>query len=148
VGNVALSKFSVLLSAYVASTSGSASALFAPWLLKFGKTTADVDIAIATDLRPTGGINFVAFAVEVPGASAIALSQGYANVAGAAGWPVRSVSLVHDKATLEVIDPVAKAAGSTLFAGYVYAYNDVLYTITSDDANLVLEALIKLPPVS
>jgi hypothetical protein len=148
IGNVALSKYSVLLSAQIAGDPGGSSALFAPWLVKFGKTTSDVDIAIATDLRPTGGINFAVYAVEVPGATAAALSQAYANVASASGWPVKSVSIVRDKATLEIIDPAAQAAGNALFAGYVYAYNDVLYTITTDDADLLLEALIKLPPAS
>jgi len=60
-------------------------------------------MAIAADLR-TNGINMVIHAIRVPGASAAALSSGFADVATKAGWPVKSITIVKDKATLEIID--------------------------------------------
>jgi hypothetical protein len=48
------------------------------------------------------------------------------------------------KTVLEIIDPVAKAAGG-LSAGYVYARGDVLYTIITDSPSLLLETLIHMP---
>jgi hypothetical protein len=144
IGNVQMVRFSLQLMAYINSNPGAGeNALYAPWLVKFGLTTSEVSIAIATDLRPNG-LNFVIHAIEVPGASATALASGFSDVATKAGWPVKTVTIVKDKATLEILDPAAKAAGS-LYAGYVYAKGDVLYTVISDDPNLVLEAMIKLP---
>lgn len=144
IGTVTLEKFSLSLSAYMASQpSAGDNALYAPWLVKFSTTPSQVVMAIATDLRPNG-INMTIHAIRVPGAKAADLSAAFADVATRAGWPVRSVTITHDKATLEVIDPAAKAAGS-LSAGYVYAHDDVLYTVITDDPALLLEALIKLP---
>jgi len=57
---------------------------------------------------------------------------------------VKSVFIVKEKATLEIIDPAAKAAGS-LYAGYVYAKDNVLYTVITDNTDLLLETVIKLP---
>jgi len=47
---------------------------------------------------------------------------------------------------LEITDPTA--AKGVLGVGYVYAYDDVLYVVVTDDSSLLLECLIKLPPVS
>ncbi len=53
IGGVELCKFSLTVSAYVASTTGADNALYLPWLVKFGKTPADVNMAVATDLTQT-----------------------------------------------------------------------------------------------
>ena len=144
IGNVQMAKFSLQLLAYMNSNPGAGeNSLYTPWLVKFGLAPSEVPIAIATDLR-TNGLNFVIHAIRVPGATATALASGFADVAAKAGWPVKSVSIVKEKPTLEIIDPAAKAAGS-LYAGYVYAKDDVLYTVISDNPTLILEALIKLP---
>jgi hypothetical protein len=144
IGNVQMAKFSLQLLAYMSSNPGAGeNSLYTPWLVKFGRTPSEVPIAIATDLRPNG-LNFVIHAIRVQGYTATALASGFADVAAKAGWPVKSISIVKEKATLEIIDPAARAAGS-LYAGYVYAKDDVLYTVISDDPTLILEALIKLP---
>jgi hypothetical protein len=144
VGGVTLEKFSLALSAYIASTPGAGeNTLYGPWLVKFNVTTTQVVMAVASDLRENG-LNIIIHAIRVPGAKAADLSAGFADVATKAGWPVKSVTITNDKATLEIIDPAAKAAGS-LSAGYVYAANDVLYTVITDDTALLLEALVNLP---
>jgi len=61
---VTLEKFSLTLSAYIASTTGGDKALYAPWLVKFGKTPDDVNMAVAADL--TGQENFILHAIDVP----------------------------------------------------------------------------------
>ena len=144
VAHVQLAKFSLQLLAYMnSSPDAGENVLYAPWLVKFGWTTSEVSIAIATDLRPNG-LNLVIHAIKVPGADAASLSKGFADVATKAGWPVKSVFIVKEKATLEIIDPAAKAAGS-LYAGYVYAKDNVLYTVITDNTDLLLETVIKLP---
>jgi hypothetical protein len=145
IGNVTLVKFSLALSGYIASTPGAGEdALYTPWLVKFGKTPADVVIAVATDL--TGQENFIGHAIRVPGVADSDLTSAFAEVAVKAGWPVTTHTnlMSTGKTVLEVIDPAARASGA-LFAGYVYAKNSVMYTIITDDSSLLLEALIKLP---
>jgi hypothetical protein len=144
IGGVTLEKFSLSLSAYIASTPGAGeNSLYGPWLVKFNKTPTQVVMAVASDLRQNG-INMTIHAIEVPGATAATLSADFADVATKAGWPVKSVTVDRDKATLEIIDPAAKAAGN-LSAGYVYSKGDVLYTVITDDPSLLLEALVNLP---
>ncbi len=76
------------LSAYIASTSGGDDALYAPWLVKFGKIPDDVTMAVAVDL--TGQENFIVHAIEVPGVADATLSSSFADVARKAGWPVEA----------------------------------------------------------
>jgi hypothetical protein len=145
IGGVDLFKMSLTLQDYVASTPGAGTnALYLPWLVKFGKTPADATIAIATDL--TEQENFFVQGIEVPGATAAALLSGFGDAAKAAGWPVKSHTNWGStgKSGLEVSDPVAEAAGK-LFDAFVYAKDDVLYAVVTDDQSLVVEALIKLP---
>jgi hypothetical protein len=144
IGGVCLQKLSFTLQAYMSSTSGGDNGLYPTWLIKFNKTPAEVIMAIAADL--TGQENFVMHAIEVPGADAAALSSDFATVATNAGWAVTSHTnlMSSGKTVLEIIDPVAKAAGG-LSAGYVYAKGDVLYTIITDSPSLLLETLIHMP---
>jgi hypothetical protein len=144
IGGVCLQKLSFTLQAYMNSTSGGDNGLYPTWLIKFNKTPAEVVMAIAADL--TGQENFVMHAIEVPDADADALSSGFAAVARNAGWTVSSHAnlMSTGKTVLEIIDPVAKAAGG-LSAGYVYARGDVLYTIITDSPSLLLETLIHMP---
>lgn len=141
IGGVCLEKFSLVLSAYIASPpTGGDKALYGPWLLKFGKTTDDVNMAVTADLGQPAQINFNIHAIEVPGAAAATLSSSFADVARAAGWPVAThPNYLPGKSLLEITDP------STGHTGYVYAKDDVLYTIITDDQDLVTEAMIKLP---
>jgi hypothetical protein len=140
-GGVCIEKFSLVLSAYMASTSGGDKTLYTPWLVKFGKTSDDVNLAIASDLSQT--VNFTEHAIEVPGVAAATLSSSFADVARAASWQVSTKSIA-GKQVLEIIDPTSASAGG-VSAGYVYAHGDVLYTIITDDPSLLTEAVIKLP---
>jgi hypothetical protein len=144
IGGVTLEKFSLTLSAYIASTTGGDKALYAPWLVKFGKTPDDVNMAVAADL--TGQENFILHAIDVPGVDDATLSSSFGDVAHKAGWTVNSKT-VADKSVLEMIDPAAAASGG-LSVGYVWAKDGVLYTIITDDSSLLLEALIRTPEPS
>jgi len=141
IGEIPLEKFSEPLSTLVANSQGGEKILYAPWLVEFGATPDAVDVAIAVDF--TSRINFHADAIRVPGATAETLSAGFAAVATKAGWPVKKVSFAY-KPVLEITDPTAAAKG-LLGVGYVYAKDDVLYIVVTDDASLLLEAMIKLP---
>jgi hypothetical protein len=141
IGGISLEKFSMPLSSYVASSAGGDKRLYAPWLVNFGKTPDDVNIAISADLTQTE--NLVIHAIKVPGVADATLSADFANVARAAGWPVNTKS-VAAKTVLEIVDPTAVTAG-VLPNGYVYAKNNILFVVITDDPSLLLEALIKLP---
>jgi hypothetical protein len=143
-GGIQLEKFSLTLSGYIASTSGGDDPLYAPWLVGFGKTPDDVNMAVATDL--TQQVNFIVHAIKVPGIDAAALSSSFAAVAKNAGWPVSSHANwgLTGKTILEITDPKTSVCGG-LCAGYVYAKDDVLYTVITDDTQLLLAALIQLP---
>jgi hypothetical protein len=141
IGGVELEKCSMALSAYIASTSGGDDALYAPWLVKFGKIPDDVTLAVAVDL--TGQENFIVHAIKVPGVADATMSSTFADVARKAGWPVETKT-VATKTVLQMIDPTAAASGG-LSVGYVFAKDSVLYTVITDDSSLLLEALIKLP---
>jgi hypothetical protein len=140
-GGVCLEKFSLTLSAYMASTTGGDKTLYTPWLVKFGKTPDDVNMAVASDLSQT--VKFTEHAIEVPGVAGTSLSSSFADVARAASWAVNAHTIA-GKQVLEIIDPIS-ASGGGVSAGYVYAKGDVLYTIITDDPSLLTEAVIKLP---
>jgi hypothetical protein len=144
IGNVQLEKMSLPLSTYIASSSGGDKTLYAPWLVGFGKTPDEVNIAIATDLTQTE--NFFEQAIEVSGATASDLSDSFAAEARAKNWPVstKPESSGLPKTVLQITDPAVKAAGG-LGTAYVYASGDVLYVVVTDDVSLLIEALIKLP---
>ena len=141
IGGICLEKFSLVLSAYIASPpTGGDKALYAGWLLKFGKTTDDVNLAVTADLSQPPKVDFNVHAIEVPGAAAASLSSSFAEVAKAAGWPVSNhANYLPGKSLLEITNP------ATGHLGYVYAKNDVLYTIITDDQSLLTEAMVKLP---
>jgi hypothetical protein len=141
IGGIGLERFSVKLSAYIASSAGGDRELYAPWLVQFGLTPDDVVMAVDADLTQTE--NFVIHAIRVPGAADDKLGSSFGDVARKAGWPVVART-VASRAVLEMTDPAAKAAGS-LSIGYVFAGNHILYTIITDDPSLLVEALIKLP---
>jgi hypothetical protein len=141
IGNVQLEKMSMPLSTYIHSSQGNDKILYTPWLVPFGKTPDDINIAIAVDLTQTE--NFFEQAIQVPGASAASLANGFAQVARDKKWPV-DIRSVAAKSVLEITDPKVDAAGG-LGTAYVYASGDVLYVIVTDDPSLLVEALIKLP---
>jgi hypothetical protein len=144
IGNVQLEKMSLPLSTYIASSQGGDKALYTPWLVGFGKTPDEVNVAIATDLTQTE--NFFEQAIEVPGATAAVLSSSFSAEARARNWPVSTLleSSGLPKTVLQITDPEVNAAGG-LGTAYVYASGDVLYIVVTDDASLLVEALIKLP---
>jgi hypothetical protein len=143
--NGPLIKFSLILSAFIASPpAGGDKALYPAWLVKFGKTPADVDMAIA--FAASDQIDFNARAIAVPGVSAASLSSAFEQVAKSAGWTVKSYPnlMLTGKTVLEMIDPTA-TAGPTGGAGYVYARDGVLYEIITNDQALLQDALIRMP---
>jgi hypothetical protein len=143
--NVPMIKLSLILSAFIASPpSGGDKSLYAAWLVKFGKTPADVDMAIS--YSGSDQMDFNARAIAVPGASASDLAADFSQVAQSAGWSVKSYPnlMLTGKNVLEIIDPAA-TAGPTGGAGYVYARAGVLYEIITNDQALLQDALIQMP---
>lgn len=147
IADIPLSKLSMPLSTYMASTTCTSAnpcgdkALYTPWLVEFGKTPDDATLAVATDLTNTETIAIEAF--TVPGIDGAKLSSGFAAQARKAGWPV-SPKLVATKSVQELIDPVRQNLG-LLSVGYLYAHANVMYLILTDDPTLLVESLIKLP---
>jgi len=141
IGGVDLERFSFTLADYIASSTGGDRALYTPWLVTFGLTPDDVMMAVVADL--TQHENFVIHAISVPGVADSQLTSSFADQARKAGWPVASVK-VASTSLLEIADPAAIEAG-TQSLGYVFASGHVLYTIITDDPNLLLEAIAKLP---
>ncbi len=139
IGGVQLVKFSLPMSTYIASSSGGDKTLLVPWLVKFGKTPDDVNIAIAADLTQVGG--FFEQAIQVPGANAISLTGNLGDVARSKDWPTATRD-VGGKTLLEVVDPAIQSAGGDGSA-YFYASGNVLYIfVTSDDALLLQAAIL------
>ena len=141
IGGVGLQKLSTQLDTYIASSNGGDKKLLAPWPVRFGKTPAQIDMAIATDL--TQEVRFFVQAIQVPGAKPAELTAEFARLARQADWPVTGRT-VASRAVLEITDPVAEAAGG-LATAYVLAVGDVMYIVVTDDPALLVEALIKLP---
>ncbi len=141
IGGIDLERFSTSLAEYIGSSTGGDRNLYAPWLVGFGLTPEDVHMAVVADL--TGQENLVIHAIGVPGVDDAKLSAGFGEQAKKASWSV-TPKTVAGHALLEMTDPEAKASGG-LAVGYVFAKNHVLYTIITDDASLLVEALIKLP---
>jgi len=143
--DVPLVKFSLVLSAFIASPpSGGDKDLYAAWLVNFGETPDDVDIAIA--FSASDSMDFNARAIGVPGATAANLSSDFEAVAKKAGWKVTSYAnlMATGKNVLEMIDP-ANTSGPSGGAGYVYARDGVLYEIITNDQSLLQDALIQMP---
>jgi hypothetical protein len=140
IGGITLEKFSMPLSTYMASSAGGDKILYTPWLVKFGMNPDQIDLAVAADLTQTE--NFFVHAIQVPGVDAAALTGGFAAVARKAGWPVTPKSIAATS-VLEIVDPATDAAGG-LGTAYIYAKGDIMYVIVTDDASLLLEALIDL----
>jgi|SRR5664280_1472944 len=147
IGGIDLEKLSMPLSTYMASETCTAAtpcgdkALYTPWLVGLGKTPDDATLAVATDLTKTENVIIQAF--RVPGIDGTKLSSAFGAEARKAGWPV-SPKTVAAKSVQEVIDP-ARQSLDLLSIGYVYAKDDVMYIIITDDPALLVEALIKLP---
>jgi hypothetical protein len=140
IGGVCLEKFSLVLSAYVKSPpTGGDKSLYAAWLVKFGKTPDDVNLAITADLAQPPTINFNIHAIKVPGVAAATLSSTFGEVARAANWSVAShPNYVAGQTILEITDP------ATGHVGYVYSKGEVLYAIITDDQSLLTETVIWL----
>lgn len=141
IGGIDLERFSVPLSTYIAADTGGDRELYAPWLVQFGLSTQDVNMAVVADL--TQQEDFVIHAISVPGVADGTLVSSFADQARKAGWPVDSVKIASESLT-EIIDPATREAGGVA-TGYVFASDHVLYTIITDDPNLLLEAIAKLP---
>ena len=140
IGGIQLEKFSMPLSNYMASSNGGDKVLYTPWLVKFGKSPDQIDLAEANDLTQTE--NFFVQAIQVPGVDAASLTGGFASVARNEKWPVTPKSIAATS-VLEIVDPATDAAGG-LGTAYIYARGDIMYIIVTDDVSLLVEALIDL----
>jgi hypothetical protein len=139
IGGTTLEKFSMTLAAYMASYAGGDKPLYTPWLVKFGKTPDDVNLAAALDLTQTE--SFHVQAIEVPGQTPAALVAGFANSARALGWPVTNRT-IGGTAITQIVDSATAASG--LGIAYVLAREDVIYIIVTDSPDLLVEALAKI----
>jgi hypothetical protein len=149
---VEMVKFSMKLSAYMASESDTAGdkALYAPWLVGLGTTQDDVNIALAIPLaRLLGSADdpsvpqLIIHAIKVDGVNDVTLSSTFVTEASDAGWPV-GPRTVAGKSVVMLINPAAADAGG-LATGYVYAKDHVLYTVITDDVALLVQTMILLP---
>ena len=140
IGGIQLEKLSMPLSTYMASSNGGDKVLYTPWLVKFGKSPDQIDLAEANDLTQTE--NFFVQAIQVPGVDAASLTGGFASVARNEKWPVTPKTIAATS-VLEIVDPATNAAGG-LGTAYVYARGDIMYIIVTDDVSLLVEALIDL----
>ncbi len=141
IGGIALTKFSEPLSSYDAASPSGDKLLYPAWLVKIGKTPDDVNIAIAWD--PLQRENFIVHAIKVPGTDAATLTSTFSDAARNAGWPVSATSSL-PKPVLEVTDPSAQGSGG-LGVAHVYAHDDVLYLVITDDLSLLIQGLADLP---
>ncbi len=145
IGQVTLTKWSMPVSSYIASVTGGDSVLYASWLVKFGKTPDEVDMALAEDL--TGHDNANLRAIQVPGADAAALVAGLSDVATKMSWPNKTVTSLPKTPVLQITDPGVDAAKGPNTA-YVYAKGDIVYFVIGNPAlDLVgiVQSLAALP---
>jgi hypothetical protein len=143
VGGLTLTKFSYPVSTYLASVTGGDSVLYAPWLVKFGKTPDAVDMAFAEDDLPP--VHFNLRAIQVPGADATTLVAALSDVATKAGWPVTTND--YPKQPLVITDPTADATKAADKA-YVHAKGDVVFFVVGNpslDLASIVQALAALP---
>jgi hypothetical protein len=145
IGQVALTKWSMPVSSYIASVTGGDSVLYPTWLVKFGRTPDEVDMALAEDL--TGHENANLRAIQVPGADPAALVAGLSDVATKTGWPNKTVTSLPKTPVLQITDPSVDATKGPNTA-YVYAKGDIVYFVIGNPAlDLVgiVQALAALP---
>jgi hypothetical protein len=142
IGGVCLTKWSMPVSSYMASVTGGDSVLYPAWLVKFGKTTDEVDMALAEDLSGHEICNLRA--IQVPGADATALVAGLSEVATKAGWSNKTVTSLTKTPVLQIKDPTVDPT-KTANTAFVYAKGDVVFFVISDDQLVVLQALAALP---
>ena len=145
IGQVTLTKWSMPVSSYIASVNGGDGVLYPTWLVKFGKTPDEVDMALAEDL--TGHENANLRAIQVPGADPAALLAGLSDVATKTGWPNKTVTSLPKTPVLQITDPAADAAKGPNTA-YVYARGDIVYFVIGNpavDLVSIVQALATLP---
>lgn len=140
IGGVQLTKWSMPISSYIASVTGGDSVLYAPWLVKFGMTPVEVNMALAEDLGGNQTVNVRA--IKVPGIDAKVLIAGLRDVATKAGWPVRTTTL--PKSPLQITDPTVDAS-QTANEAFVYAKGDIVFFVINEDLGMSILALNWLP---
>jgi hypothetical protein len=140
IGGVTLTRWSMPVSSYIASVTGGDSVLYAPWLVKFGMTPVEVNMALAEDLGGNQTVNVRA--IKVPGIDAKVLIAGLRDVATKAGWPVRTTTL--PKQPLQITDPTVDAS-QTANEAFVYAKGDIVFFVINEDLGMSILALNWLP---
>jgi hypothetical protein len=145
VGEVTLTKWSMPVSSYIASVTGGDSVLYPAWLVKFGKTPDEVDMALAEDLSGNGSDNLRA--IQVPGADPTALVSGLSDAATKAGWSNKTVTSLPKTPVLQITDPTADAT-KTPNTAFVYAKGDIVFFVIGNpslDLVSIVQALAALP---
>jgi hypothetical protein len=142
VGGVTLTKWSMPVSSYIASVTGGDSVLYAPWLVKFGKTPDEVDMALAQDF--SGHENANLRAIQVAGSNPTQLSAGLSDVATKAGWPTKTVTSLPKTPVLQIKDPTVDPT-KTPNTAFVFVEGDIVFFVISDDLSVVIQALAALP---
>jgi hypothetical protein len=141
IGGVTLTKWSMPVSSYIASVTGGDTVLYAAWLVKFGMTPDEADMALAEDLSGTEVCNLRA--IQVSGAAPTALLTGLSEVATKAGWPNKTVTSLPKTPVLQITDPTVDATKTANIA-YVYAKGDIVFFVIGD-LSVVIQALAALP---
>ena len=142
VGGVTLTKWSMPVSSYIASVTGGDSVLYAPWLVKFGKTPDEVDMALAQDF--SGHENANLRASQIAGADPTQLSAQLSDVATKAGWPTKTVTSLPKTPVLQIKDPTVDPT-KTPNTAFVFVEGDIVFFVISDDLSVVIQALAALP---
>jgi len=142
IGGITLTKWSMPVSSYIASVTGGDTVLYAAWLVKFGMTPDEVDMALAVDLSGKEVANLRA--IQVPGADAATLISGLADVATKAGWTNKTVTSLPKTPVHQIVDPTVDATKIANTA-FVYAKGDIVFFVISDDLSVVIQALAALP---
>jgi hypothetical protein len=140
IGGIELQKLSQPLSTYIAASKGGDATLYTAWMVKLGKNSDDIDIAVAADL--TLQENFFIHAIQVPGATSATLVSTLKAAVTQAGWTANPMTI--GKPILEIVDPTTDPS-SGLGVAYAYVQADIVYFVVTDDVDLLLEALVKLP---
>jgi hypothetical protein len=142
IGGVCLTKWSMPVSSYMASVTGGDTVLYPAWLVKFGMTPDEVDMALAVDLGGHEVANLRA--IQVPGVDAATLISGLSDVARKAGWANKMMTGLTKSPVLRIEDPTVDPT-KTANTAFVYAKGDIVFFVISDDQLVVIQALAALP---
>jgi len=139
-GSIDLCRFSETLSDYLGAASSSQVKIYTNWVVGFGRTPQDVDVAV--DFPVADMTDVVILAVEIPGAKTD-LASAFGRAAAAEGRTVGPAQ-VGDRNLIEVVDPTLDVTTGHYIA-YIYSKGQICYFIVTDKHEQLVSALIQLP---